>query len=123
MNGSGLFNQDTLEAIFFEAERLLGKSYGQNTFNCVHFVITVFDKVGIPVPMMDENIQLPVTHNNLGGVILLDIRTKKPGDQRNFTHCGIVHTNGLIHCSRQFGRCVSITPWDKVWQKYELAEL
>ena len=123
MQSTSLLLPETVELILKEAESMLGKPYLNKSFNCVHFVVEVCKKIGIPPPLMEENLQLPLTSNDIGSVILLDKKTKPSKSRKRFTHCGIVHTDGLIHCSYYFGKCVSITPWDKVFDFYQLATL
>lgn len=111
--------------IVLAAEKYVGKAYDWHTFDCVHFVLSVFQDVGIALPRLSGQWEPPpefhLSEQELEAMPLghsVFLKRKASTANKIWTHVAIiVSRDELIHCSRHFGRQVTITP------KAELLEI
>ena len=117
------------ERIVVSAQKYLGQPYDWHIFDCVHFILAVYQAVGIVVPRIagkgyppsdfqlsaEEFGQMPLGHS-----VFLKRRTST--SDRIWTHAAlIISPTELIHCSRHFGRQVVITSKAELLEIYALA--
>ncbi len=106
----------------------LNHPFDYEKFNCVHFVISVYENVGISVPRLSRN-GYPLTDFHLfsdefavmpiGHSVFFKRKTKV--STRIWSHVAIVVSPyELIHCSRYFGGKVVITPKEDFLGVYDL---
>ncbi len=117
------------EAVVTTSKRHLGREFVYEKFNCVHFIRSVYEEVGIALPLLDrfgyppssfhlsdtELVTMPLGHS-------LFLKRRLSQVRRFWTHVALIVSAGeVIHCSRHFGKMVTITPIDKLWEIYALA--
>jgi cell wall-associated NlpC family hydrolase len=106
----------------------IDRSFNYEKFDCVHFVIEVFETVGIDLPIlnrvgfppMDFNLSceefklMPIGHS-------VFVKRKASTSSRIWTHVAIiVSSHELIHCSRHFGGKVVVTSLPEFLEIYTL---
>lgn len=103
----------------------LGRQWSEN-FNCIAFVREIYKRVGIQIPLIYSHTLPPrefnITERDLDswqtGYIVFLKRQKYAG-KRTWTHVGITQPEKkLIHCSRYFGKQISITPKREIFSFY-----
>jgi cell wall-associated NlpC family hydrolase len=117
------------QRIVATAHQYLGRPYDWKTFDCIHFILSVYKECGIEVPRFGgagyppENFHLsaetfeimPLGHS-------VFFKRKANLKDRIWTHAAIiVSPHELVHCSRHFGECVTITPKPEFLEIYALA--
>ena len=108
----------------------LGREFCWSTFNCVHFVIEVYSKVGIDFPLLIRN-EIPPLDFHLDveefekmpiGHSVFFKRKMSWVRYRSWTHVAIiVEKDKLIHCTRNLGTGVVITTKSEFLEAYDLA--
>lgn len=111
-----------VDTVLGMACKMIGTPYCKRSFNCYHFVKTVYEKSGLALPWPPEKFALhPPFSSEDHGKILYLIRKGKNPNQHGFTHCGIISETGLIHCSGFVncgGKKVTRTCWEIIWRFY-----
>lgn len=107
----------------------LGREFCFDTFNCVHFVREVYSRVGINFPMLvrdkfpplefhldvERFEEMPIGHS------VFFKRKNSRLTHRSWSHIAIVvGPNELIHCTRNLGASVVITPKPIFLEAYDL---
>jgi cell wall-associated NlpC family hydrolase len=124
-----VLSQDLSKHIVAASYVYLGRPFIWETFNCFHFVKSVFVDVGIEFPMLDrygfppndfhlsteEFASMPPGH-------CVFFKRKTSPVKRYWTHMAIiVGPSELIHCTRHLGNGVTVTPKSEFVELYALA--
>lgn len=124
-----VFSGDLAQKIVTRAHQYLGQAYDWRTFDCVHFIVSVYRDVGIEIPRFggigyppvdlhlsaEEFARMPLGHS-------VFFRRKASMANRIWTHAAIIVSPcELVHCSRHFGRVVVISPTTEFLEVYDLA--
>jgi len=124
-----ILSRDISDRIVDVSYYYLGKPFDWETFNCVHFVRKVYLEVDIYLPPLirkglppaefhlsdDEFTAMPIGHT-------VFFKRKESKLERLWTHVAIIiGPNELVHCTRNLGRGVVITPKSEFMEIYSLA--
>ena len=105
-----VLSSDIASRIVVVAYQYLGRAYDFKTFDCVHFIVSVYRDVGIVIPRFgsagfpprdlhlsaDEFEKMPLGHT-------VFFKRKANTSGRIWTHAAIIVSScELIHCSRHF---------------------
>jgi len=109
--------------------RYLGKPFDWETFNCVHFVRSVYQDVDMQFPIL-KRYDLPPREFHLGNNEFARMprghsvffKRKASPVKRYWTHMAIIiGSDKLIHCTRHLGTGVTITPKSEFLETYALS--
>jgi hypothetical protein len=111
------------------AEKYLEKPFDYWVYNCVHFIIDVYENNGIILPNIERYGYPPIGYHVIGEQFnsmpigqSVFFKRKANTSNRIWTHVAIIYSNNeLIHCSRHFGNKVVTTPKDQFLDIYALA--
>ena len=120
---------DIPDRIVAAAYSYLGKPYDFKTFDCVHFVISVYRDAGIAIPVFGAKGFPPIDFHlsaaefakmPLGHIVFFKRKLNTTG--RVWTHAAIIVSPcELIHCSKHFGGVVTVTEKSEFVEIYALA--
>jgi len=127
-----LLTNDQAEGIVVIAHGYISRKFCFETFNCVHFVREVYSKAGIDFPRLAKDLPPPADFHlssekfaemPIGHSAFFKRRGSKLVN-RLWTHVAIVFgENELIHCTRNLGDGVVITPRPIFLEMYVLSPL
>ena len=125
-----MFLSKTLsESIVSISEQYFERKFEWSSFNCVHFVIEVYDQLNICLPAIErynfppkdfhlseaEFESMPIGHS-------VFLKRKAKDSPRLWSHVGIIYSSdSIIHCTRHLGDGVVITPKSVLMEAYILA--
>lgn len=109
----------------------VGREFDFATFNCVHFVRKVYSQVGICLPPLARHDFPPREfHLSEEEFLLMPVgycaffKKKNTRLYRPWTHVAIiVSKNTLIHCTRNIGNGVMLTPVSRFLDIYSLTPI
>lgn len=122
-------NKSLSQDIVRFAHECLGHEFCWTTFNCVHFVRRIYSQVGIEFPLLirdalppqefhltvEEFEKMPVGHS------VFFKRRMSSNQRRSWTHVAIIaEGNTLVHCTRNLGVGVVLTPKAEFLEVYKL---
>lgn len=115
------------EKVVSVALSYLGRSR-QKIFCCADFVRAVYRSIGIEIPLLassappsEFNIKAEDLQNPPIGHLMF-LRDRKDRRSRAWTHVAILLPHGrCIHCSYFFGRKVTISTLDEIFECYDFA--
>lgn len=117
------------QRIIASSLKFVGKRFDYQSFNCVHFVRSVYDSIGLVIPMLDRY-DLPPREFHLSAdeFVLMPLgstvffKRRESVVDRYWTHVAIIiGPDELIHCTRHLGTGVTITSKSEFLQTYSLA--
>jgi hypothetical protein len=117
------------DRIITNAYHCIEESFDYEKFNCVHFVREVYFSVGIELPLLDRTGFPPEDfHLSKEEFALMPkghsvfFRRKASISDRIWTHIALIASSDeIIHCSRSFGKKVSVTSVAEFMKIYDLA--
>lgn len=101
----------------------IGQKY-EKGFNCITFVSEIYKEVGISFDFSEHpRLSIEDIYKNEFIGYLCFLKHKKHGQEKRFTHIGIIApSHHLLHYSRYFGepniREVFLTSFDKIFEVY-----
>jgi cell wall-associated NlpC family hydrolase len=110
------------------SQSYLGRPFDWDTFNCVHYVRSVYHNVGITLPEL-VRLMLPPSEFNLSPDELVSmplghsvfLKRKAKVTRRPWSHVVIiVGPDKFIHCTRHMGDGVIISSKDELLEIYDL---
>ena len=117
------------ELIVSRAQEYSGRPFDWDTFNCVHFVRSVYADVGITFPIL-KRYELPPEEFHLSSEKFAEMplghsvffKRKDKMTKRYWSHVAlVVAPDALMHCTRHLGSGVVLTPKSIFLEVYELS--
>ena len=116
-----MLRQEIVLQIKKEALNYLGNKYDHTHFNCMTFVRSVYEKVGLKLPPLYLNVTYSSLNNNAEGFIIY-LKRKGLNNTKRFTHAGIILDRlTCIHCSYYSGGMVVLTGMKELLKDYDIA--
>ena len=124
-----LLSESISNIIVKTASTYIGRPYDYKTFDCVHFIVSVYKDVGIFIPRFGSEGYPPSNlHLDLSGFQRMPrghsvfFKRKTSMSSRVWTHMALIFSSThLVHCSRHCGSGVVVTPRDEFLEMYSLA--
>jgi hypothetical protein len=123
-----IFSANISNRVVTFASNYIGRAYNWYTFNCIHFVESVYREVGITIPRLDhkgfppKDLHLSVEEfamMPIGHTVFFKRKANLSG--QFWTHLAIIFSSTeLIHCSWYFGGKVTVTKKINFMEIYDL---